>query len=321
MRCRDGSFLYYQSRGEDVRENVVVDAWEKTAESFSDYLYWEKRVSDNTLTSYRQDIQVFYNHLRETGVDTLSLLDLQVLEGFVRSESCRGMSAASLARRVSTLRAFLHFLVREGVVEENIARILDSPRMQRKLPEVLSLEEIESLLSVPDTCTPVGLRNRAMLELLYGSGLRVSELVFLELNHVDLDNGMLRLWGKGFKERVVPFGEEAAAVLREYLTGERESVLRVVNSRYLFPNSSGKPFSRQNIWTMVAQSARKAGISKRVTPHTLRHTFATHLLENGADLRMVQEFLGHSDISTTQIYTHVSRKYLRDAYDRAFPRK
>ncbi len=304
-----------------MRENIVVDQWEKTTESFEGFLYWEKRVSDNTLSSYRQDLQAFYNHLRESRVQTLSNLNLEVLEDFMHAETRRGISSASLARRISTLRTFLHFLVREGLIKENIARILESPRIQRKLPEVLSLEEVESVMSVPDTHNPVGLRNRAMLELLYGSGLRVSELISLEMNHVDLDNGMLRLWGKGFKERVVPFGDEAAEVLREYLSRGREVLLRVVRSRLLFPNSSGRPLSRQNIWTMVAKCSSKAGLNKRITPHTLRHTFATHLLENGADLRLVQEFLGHSDISTTQIYTHVSRKYLREAYDRAFPRK
>ncbi|MGC8779187.1 MAG: tyrosine-type recombinase/integrase, partial [Candidatus Caldatribacteriaceae bacterium] len=210
----------------------------------------------------------------------------------------------------------------EKRVVENLAKLLDTPRIQRNLPEVLTLEEVERIMEVCELSTPRGLRDRAMLELLYSSGLRVGELVFLEFSHLDLENWMVRLWGKGFKERVVPFGEEAKDVLVAYLERGRPALLRGARSHYVFVSgSSGRPLTRQNVWTLVKRYACQAGIEKNVTPHTFRHTFATHLLENGADLRIVQEFLGHSDIATTQIYTHVNRKVLREVYERAFPRK
>ncbi|MGQ9473400.1 MAG: tyrosine-type recombinase/integrase, partial [Candidatus Caldatribacteriaceae bacterium] len=190
------------------------------------------------------------------------------------------------------------------------------------LPEVLTLEEIESIIIACDASSPRGLRDKAILELLYASGLRVSELVFLTFSHLDLKNQIIRLWGKGFKERVVPFGEEAKDALVEYLEKGRPFLLKGAWSNYLFVgDSSGRPLTRQNVWNLVKRYARKAGVVKRITPHTFRHTFATHLLENGADLRIVQEFLGHSDIATTQIYTHVNRRILQEVYEKAFPRK
>lgn len=296
--------------------------FEEVLESFLQFLFWEKRLSDNTIVAYHQDVAFFLQFLTQVGCHSLQDVDLGVLEQFVISESKKDLEKTSLARRISSLRTFFFFLVREKLVTENLAKLLDTPRIQRNLPEVLTLEEVERLIAVCDPSLPRGLRDRAMLELLYSSGLRVSELVWLEFSHLDLSNRMVRLWGKGFKERVVPFGEKAQEALIAYLERGRPVLLKRSQSNYIFvSDASGRPLTRQNVWTLIKRYARRAGIQKNITPHTFRHTFATHLLENGADLRIVQEFLGHSDITTTQIYTHVNRKVLREIYEKAFPRK
>jgi len=279
-------------------------------------------MAENTVSAYRQDVSVFLSFLEQRNVCTLSEVSLPLLEAFVAQESQAGLEATSLARRISALRTFFGFLVREKVLQENVAKLLDVPRIKRRLPEVLTVEEVEALIDACDIKKPSGVRDRAILELLYSSGLRVSEVASLEFQHLDLERSCLRLWGKGFKERIVPFGETAREALLEYLNGVRNLLLKGRKSRYIFVSGpEGRPLSRQSIWNMVKRCALKAGITKRITPHTLRHTFATHLLEGGAELRIVQEFLGHSDISTTQIYTHIDRKFLRESYVRAFPRK
>lgn len=290
-------------------------------EAYLQFLYWEKRLSDNTIQSYEQDLEQFVVFLEKKGMVSFSRLDQDIVEKFLRYEAKREIAPASLARKISALRTFFQYLIREKMSPENCAKLIDSPRFQRKIPDVLDEVEIESLLNAPDLTKPIGIRDRAILELLYASGLRVSELTSLEFSHLDLENSMLRLWGKGFKERMVPFGEEASEALKRYFQQAREQILKEKRSRSIFVGASGQPLTRQNIWVMIKKYSRKAGIEKTVTPHTLRHTFATHLLENGADLRVVQEFLGHSDIVTTQIYTHISKKILREAYARSFPRK
>jgi integrase/recombinase XerD len=266
-------------------------------------------------------LEQFVVFLEKKGMVSFSRLDQDIVEKFLRYEAKREIAPASLARKISALRTFFQYLIREKMSPENCAKLIDSPRFQRKIPDVLDEVEIESLLNAPDLTKPIGIRDRAILELLYASGLRVSELTSLEFSHLDLENSMLRLWGKGFKERMVPFGEEASEALKRYFQQAREQILKEKRSRSIFVGASGQPLTRQNIWVMIKKYSRKAGIEKTVTPHTLRHTFATHLLENGADLRVVQEFLGHSDIVTTQIYTHISKKILREAYARSFPRK
>ena len=296
-----------------------LDEW---VEAFLDFLFWEKRAADNTILSYGQDISSFVQFLKEKKIISFGEVTFLVLEEFVSRESEKELETTSLARKISALRTFFSFLVREKEVPENLARLLDAPRLERNLPQVLSLEEVETLLSACDKIKPRGLRDRAILELLYSSGLRVGEVVSLEFSHLDLENRMLRLWGKGFKERLVPFGEEAYQAISLYLEKGRDEILKGRSSNYVFISGpSARPLTRQSVWNMVKRYAKQANLDKDVTPHTLRHTFATHLLENGADLRVVQEFLGHSDISTTQIYTHVSKRVLRETYDRAFPRK
>lgn len=295
---------------------------EELLEAFLHFLFWEQRVAENTVLAYRQDITSFLRFLKERGVEDFADVDLGTLEAFVAHESQAGLKPATLARRISALRTFFRFLVREKVTRENLAKLLDAPRIQRRLPEVLTVAEVEALISACDTRTPYGIRDRAILELMYSSGLRVSEVVLLEFQHLDLEEQMLRLWGKGFKERIVPFGERAKEALLAYLKGARRFLLKGRRSKYIFISGpTGKPLSRQSVWNMVKRCALQAGITKHITPHTLRHTFATHLLEGGAELRVVQEFLGHSDIATTQVYTHVNRKFLRESYERAFPRK
>ena len=290
-------------------------------EAYLQYLYWEKRLSDNTIQSYELDLEQFIYFLEKKGIASFSQLDQGVVEKFLRNEAKRDIAPASLARKISALRTFFQYLIREKISPENCAKLIDSPRFQRKIPDVLDESEIESLLNAPDLNKPIGIRDRAIFELLYASGLRVSELTSLEFSHFGLENSMLRLWGKGFKERMVPFGEEASEALNRYFQQAREQILRGKRSRSVFVGASGRSLTRQNIWVMIKKYAKKAGIEKTITPHTLRHTFATHLLENGADLRVVQEFLGHSDIVTTQIYTHINKKVLRETYARSFPRK
>ena len=288
-------------------------------EAYLQFLYWEK---DFLITRFNPMSRIWSNSLffgKRYGI--FSRLDQDIVEKFLRYEAKREIAPASLARKISALRTFFQYLIREKMSPENCAKLIDSPRFQRKIPDVLDEVEIESLLNAPDLTKPIGIRDRAILELLYASGLRVSELTSLEFSHLDLENSMLRLWGKGFKERMVPFGEEASEALKRYFQQAREQILKEKRSRSIFVGASGQPLARQNIWVMIKKYSRKAGIEKTVTPHTLRHTFATHLLENGADLRVVQEFLGHSDIVTTQIYTHISKKILREAYARSFPRK
>ncbi len=291
-------------------------------EAFLNFLFWEQRMAENTILAYRQDVTSFLRFLGELGVKDLAEVTLGTLEAFVEHEFHLGLEATTLARRISALRTFFRFLVWEKVVQENVAKLLDTPRIQRRLPEVLTVAEVEALIAACDVTKPSGVRDRAILELMYSSGLRVSEVVLLEFQHLDLEERMLRLWGKGFKERIVPFGERAKEALLEYLKDARNRLLKGRRSRYIFVSgSTGKPLSRQSVWNIVKRCALQAGIPKRITPHTLRHTFATHLLEGGAELRVVQEFLGHSDIATTQVYTHINRKFLRESYERAFPRK
>lgn len=294
---------------------------QEAIEAFLDFLYWEKRVSENTLCSYENDLKALHGFLIKRQITSLEELTLKDLEEFITWQYKAGHTSTTLARRISALRSFFAFLLKKNLVKENLARSLDTPKIGRKIPQVLTLAEIEAILTLPDTTKPSGLRDKAILELLYSSGLRVSELVNLEFSHLDLQNRMLRLWGKGFKERIVPFGEEAKAAIEAYLVGGRPHFLKGKPSNFVFLGPSGKPITRQSVWNMIKRYTRKAGITKNVTPHTLRHTFATHILENGADLRIIQECLGHSDISTTQIYTHLTRKALQEAYDKHFPRK
>ena len=287
-------------------------------DQFISYMSIERGVSKNTIEAYSRDLRGFSDFIVKKNLK-LTETDIHVLSEYINYLGER-LSRRSLARNISAIRTFFKFLVLEGVIQENPARLLEVPRVSRKLPGILNEHEIELLLNQPSPTTPIGIRDRAMMELLYASGLRVSELVSLKINNVNLRIGYLKVMGKGTKERFVPIGRKAISALKTYMTMARAKFDKGRGSPYLFLNSRGKPFSRQGFWKLLKSYARKAGIKKRITPHIIRHSFATHLLQNGADLRSVQMMLGHSDISTTQIYTHVDRSYLKEVYKKYHPR-
>jgi integrase/recombinase XerD len=285
---------------------------------FLEYLAVEKGLARNTILAYSRDIGKFLDFVK-AGKLVWSRVPEEALVRFIHRESQAGLSARSLARLISALRSYFKFLVLSGFVKKDPLSQLTTPSTWRSLPKYLMVDEVERLLQAPDGSKPHGLRDRAMLEVLYGSGLRVSELVSLKLAEVNLEDGFLVCRGKGGKERIVPLGRSACGAVRRYLAEVRP--LFVSGDRdELFLSRRGKPFTRQGFWKLLRQHAGKAGLPSRISPHILRHSFATHLLERGADLRSVQLMLGHSQITTTQIYTHVSRERLRRVYDRFHPR-
>jgi len=231
-----------------------------------------------------------------------------------------GKASSSISRTCAALRSFYQFLFREHVISEDPTIDLDTPKLEQRLPKVLNTEEVEKLLSQPDITTPLGLRDKSMLELLYATGMRVSELISLSVEDVNLETGFLRCMGKGSKERIIPVGSIALEYLKEYLSSVRKQLLNGKESKKLFFNRQGNPMTRQGFWKIIKKYSKQAGIYKKITPHTLRHSFATHLLENGADLRAVQEMLGHADISTTQRYTHLTQNRIKQVYDKTHPR-
>jgi len=287
-------------------------------DQFLNYMRVERGVSENTIEAYGRDLRGLADFVEKEGA-SCKKIDINILTNYITYLSER-LSRRSLARNISAIRTFFKFLVLEGVIQENPARFLEVPKVSKTLPGILNEHEIELLLNQPSASTPIGIRDKAMIELLYATGVRVSELVHLKISDVDLNVGYIKVKGKGAKERFVPIGEKAVSVLKEYIEKARSKFDKKRGSPYLFLNNRGKPFSRQGFWKMLKSYAKKAGIKKRITPHIIRHSFATHLIKNGADLRSVQMMLGHSDISTTQIYTHVDRSYLKEVYNRCHPR-
>lgn len=283
------------------------------------FLAVEKGLAPNSLDGYARDLGKYEEHLERHGRDALSAERTEVV-AFLKLLVDGGLKPTSVSRALSAVRGFHRHLVRDGVRATNPTTEIDRPRRGLKLPSVLTVEEIERLVTVPAGETPRDLRDRAMLELLYASGLRVSEIVGLGTLDVDLGAGLVTVLGKGSKQRVVPLGEEAHARISAYLAHGRRLLDRTRRSPMLFLNARGGRLTRQGFWKILRARARQAGLSRRVTPHTLRHSFATHLLEGGADIRTVQVLLGHADVSTTQIYTHVGRDSLRRVYERAHPR-
>ncbi len=290
-------------------------------QKFLQYLEFERGYSPHTLAAYRRDLRQFQGHIEDIGAPALSDLAPDDLDGFVRALQQRDYKSTTVARKVAATRSFLRFLYAEGIVEPEILDWLRQPKVEKRLPRALSRDQVQRLLaaaSVEDT--PLALRDRALLEVLYATGMRASEIIELELDDVDLEIGLVRCFGKGSKERVVPIYSAAVEVLRTYLQQGRPFLLRDAGERTLFLNNLGQPLTRQGLWFLVQHYAEAAGLASWVKPHTLRHTFATHLLEGGAELREVQELLGHASITTTQIYTEVSSRRKREAYDRAHPR-
>lgn len=288
-----------------------------------DYLHYlkvERGLSENTINSYGIDLKLFLEYLRENEIPSFKQVNKEVIVNYMQSEKNNNKANSSILRSVSSLRKFFQYLAQEKIIEKDPMLLIDTPKKKQHLPQVLTKEEVEKLLRSPNTGQVLGLRDRAMLELMYATGLRISEIINLKLEDLHLTMGTLQTLGKGHKERIVPVGDEAIKWVNRYLEEARPKLLKQKRSNYLFLNFHGNNLTRQGVWKNLKAEVRKAGIQKNITPHTLRHSFATHILENGADLRIVQELLGHADISTTQIYTHLSSKQLADIYNRAHPR-
>ncbi len=289
-------------------------------DAFLDHLRLEAGCSPHTCASYRLDLLDFVRFVHSRGIQDLRAVSRAEVTLYLFSLRHRGMSPATAARRLSALRTFYRFLAQEGGLHTDPTEDVTGPRRRRPLPKVLSREEVARLLAQPPADTPEGLRDRAILELLYASGLRVSELLGLEVGDVDLEAELVRVMGKGRRQRIVPMGSYAVRALEAYLSRARPVLVRGRKTEVLFLSRRGGRLSRQWVWRMLRVYARRAGIRSPASPHVLRHSFATHLLEGGADLRAVQELLGHATIATTQIYTHLTREHLREIFDRAHPR-
>lgn len=286
-------------------------------EEFLNYLSVEKGLAANSIEAYRQDLHQYQEFLTRKKVTDLARVKRGEIVQFLLREKDRGLQTSSLARRLVAIKLFHRFLAKEGRLREDITSVLESPRLWKKLPQFLTLTEMEKILQIPKPKRPMEIRDRALLELLYATGMRVSEIAGLRLLDLNLENSFLKCRGKGSKERIVPFGQAASDSVQTYLEKVRK---RVPSNEFLFVGPKGKSLTRQRIWQLIRKYAHLAGIQKKITPHTFRHSFATHLLERGADLRVVQELLGHADIATTQIYTHVSRDHLKAVHARFHPR-
>lgn len=287
-------------------------------DQFTNHLRIERGLSDNTVSSYSSDLIKYFSYLEKKKLNPVSVTreDIGKYLGQLKTK----FAERTIARNLSAVKMFYKFLINEGIVTDNPARLLEPIKLPGRLPGILSKEEVDNLLSMPDIDTTLGQRDSAMLELLYATGLRVSELVGLHLNSINLEPGYVRTVGKGSKERIVPMGDKARDSLKLYLMQGRTELIKGKNVPYLFLNSRGSSISRQGFWKIIKKYGIIAGITKKITPHRLRHSFATHLLEGGADLRSVQVMLGHSDISTTQIYTHISRERLKQIHEKYHPR-
>jgi integrase/recombinase XerD len=289
-------------------------------EEFINFLTIERGLSPNTIASYRSDLEKFIAFLARRGKGGFQEVRREEVMDFLMAEKERGLTPRSLARGLVSIRMFFRFLSLEGYLRRDVTEVVESPRLWKSLPRVLSLAEVESLLRQPDTSDLLGRRDRAALELLYASGLRASELTRLRVDDINLQSGFVRARGKGGRERIVPLGRSAARALSDYLEWSRPLLLKGFSSPDLFLSRRGKRFTRQWLWRLIGKYLRQAGINKKAGPHILRHSFATHLLGRGADLRVVQEMLGHSQISTTQVYTHVDRERLKEVHRRFHPR-
>ncbi|CAM3068023.1 MULTISPECIES: site-specific tyrosine recombinase XerD [Staphylococcus] len=289
-------------------------------EEYLKFIQLEKGLSENTIGAYRRDLKKYQDYLEEEKISHIDFIDRQTIQVCLGDLHDKGASAKSIARFISTIRSFHQFALREKYAAKDPTVLIETPKYERRLPDVLEVDEVIRLLETPDMSKNNGYRDRAMLELLYATGMRVTELINLKVEDVNLIMGFVRVFGKGNKERIVPLGETIIDILETYIETVRPQLLKKTVTDNLFLNMHGKPLSRQAIWKMIKQNGVKAEIFKTLTPHTLRHSFATHLLENGADLRAVQEMLGHADISTTQLYTHVSKSQIRKIYNQFHPR-
>ncbi|MCR4908929.1 MAG: site-specific tyrosine recombinase XerD [Lachnospiraceae bacterium] len=293
---------------------------EEQLQEFINYLHNVKKASNNTELSYKRDLSKLLAYLDGSGVKDVRDIRKTHLTAYIMDLEKRNFTAATVSRNIASVKAFFHFLLKMGYVDENPAEDLKSPKIVKKAPKILTPDEVVKLLDQPRGDTPKDLRDKAMLELLYATGMRVTELITLKVGDVNLTMNYIDCHDAS-KDRVIPFGAEAKIALMNYLAHSRDAMIEDKNEDTLFVNCSGIPMSRQGFWKLIKYYAKKAGIKEDITPHTLRHSFAAHLVENGADLRAVQEMLGHSDISTTQIYANMSHSHLREVYNKAHPRK
>lgn len=292
---------------------------EKEIKAFIAYLHNVKNTSTNTEMSYKRDLEKVQHFMAERGIHETAEVSKQDLEGYVKYLEDGKFAAATVSRNIASIKAFYHYMVHENIIAEDISEELKAPKIEKKIPEIMSPDEVVRLLEQPSGNTHKEIRDKAMLELLYATGIRVTELITLRISDVNMPMGFILCRDRN-KERVIPFGTEAKSALARYLNGTRDEMLENKTSDVLFANCSGQPMSRQGFWKLIKYYAKKADIKADITPHTLRHSFAAHLVENGADLRSVQEMLGHSDISTTQIYANLNHSHIREVYAKAHPR-
>ena len=293
---------------------------DELTQKYLDFLIIEKGLSDNSLASYSSDLAQFITFLEKNHIHDMNNVDTSVIFSWLINLSKKGLAAKSRARHLITVRGLYKFLINEKKIATNPVKNVDIPKIGLALPKFMTISEITALLEAPDIKNPRGMRNSAMMEIMYGAGLRVSELVSMKLQDINLDANFVRVMGKGSKERIIPIGTPARSITRKWIKEGRPLLLKKISTPYLFVARAGKPMTRQSFWKIIKKYALAANISKNITPHTLRHSFATHLLEGGADLRSVQTMLGHTDISTTQIYTHISREYLIKMHQKYHPR-
>jgi len=307
------------SKDNQNSESGCIARSEQFVDKFLDAIWMERGLSQNTLGAYRADLMTLARGLAEQD-KSIEVADKADLLAFIAGRVEGGAKPRSTARQLSSFRRFFRYIMREGLRDTDPTSDIEMPRIGRSLPKTLTEDEVESLLNAPNTDEPLGHRDRAMLELLYATGLRVSELINLTQSQINFNQGVLRIVGKGDRERLIPLGEESQRWLRDFIDGPRMEILLERQTDYLFPTRRGDRMTRQAFWHIIKRYAEKAGVRKKMSPHSLRHAFATHLLNRGADLRVVQLLLGHSDLSTTQIYTHVARERLKDLHGEHHPR-
>ena len=294
---------------------------EKSLKHFIGFLTLEKGLSKNTIDAYKADLLNFIKWMREDGIDSYTALSRNDIIYYLGDIKDQGLEVSTIARRLVSIKVLYRYLFQERIIPNDITDVMDSPKMWRILPDFLSSLEIDKILKAyPAGKDPLNFRNKTMLEVMYACGLRVSELINLPVNAINFDEMIIRVYGKGNKERIVPIGRTAANLVRRYLRDHRYTFVKDMDYPHLFLSYRGKPLNRERLWAIVKKAALLAGIDKNIHPHTLRHSFASHLLENGADLRVIQEMLGHADISTTQIYTHIDKKQLINIHHKFHPR-
>lgn len=306
-------------RGIDYYMRKGFKFMEKEIQQFISYLHNIKKTSTNTELSYQRDLKKMQTYFCDRGITKMGTVSEENLKEYIMYLEKKKLAAATVSRSIASIKALYHYMIQEGIVEKDISDVMKPPKIEKKLPDILSTEEVVKLLEQPNSTSAKEIRDKAMLELLYATGIRVTELISLKVSDINLSIGFI-LCRDAQKERIIPFGKEAKYALSEYLEHARKDMLEDDTSDVLFVNCSGKAMSRQGFWKIVKFYAKRAGITTDITPHTLRHSFAAHLVENGADLKSVQEMLGHSDISTTQIYANMNHNRIREVYAKAHPR-